>query len=250
MGIYGAALLLSLAAIAAPRPALRRAAVAAASLGLAAQVGLLAVRWNAAGFLPVTGLYSTLGFLAAWVVAIALYFVWRYGAASFLPAALGLALAALAGASKGNMALGSLTPALDTPLFALHVVTSFSAYGLFGVAALVGAYRLLGFSGSSLGMERRMLDESLYLGYILFTWCMLAGSLWAYLAWGSYWTWRMKGLWSTILWFYYSGLLHVRNRPGWQGWPLSALALLGFALVLFTFLALGLVFDSSHPLNS
>jgi len=94
-----------------------------------------------------------------------------------------------------------------------------------------------------------MLDECLYLGYILFTWCMIAGSLWAYLAWGSYWTWRIKGLWSTILWFYYSGVIHVRSRPGWQGWPVDVLALAGFGLVLFTFLGLGLFFDSSHPLR-
>ena len=99
-----------------------------------------------------------------------------------------------------------------------------------------------------MGNERRMMDESLYLGYFLFTWCMIAGSLWAYLAWGSYWTWKIKGLWSWILWFYYSGLLHVRGQHRWQGWPLNALTLAGFALVLFTYLGLGLFFSTSHPL--
>lgn len=94
-----------------------------------------------------------------------------------------------------------------------------------------------------------MLDESLYLGYVLFTWCMLAGSLWAYLAWGSYWTWRTKGLWSWIVWFYYSGVIHVRGRRGWQGWPLDVLSVAGFGLVLFTFLGLGLLFETSHPLR-
>lgn len=249
LALYAAALAACVLGLVRPSPAARRAGTALAAAGLAVQSGLLAVRWAAVGYLPVTGLFSTLHFLAIWVMAIALYFLWRYRAGAFLPAALGLSLLALAGAGTGDMTLQPLIPALDTPLFFLHVATSFAAYGLFGVAALLAVYRLAGVSGSELGQERRMLDECLYLGYILFTWCMVAGSLWAYLAWGSYWTWRIKGLWSTILWFYYSAVVHVRSRPGWQGWPADALALVGFGLTLFTFLGLGLFFDSSHPLR-
>ena len=79
---------------------------------------------------------------------------------------------------------------------------------------------------------------------------MIAGSLWAYLAWGSYWTWRLKGLWSMILWFYYSGVMHIRNRGRWQDWPLNLLTIAGLALTLFTFLGLGLLFsENSHPLK-
>ncbi len=247
--LYAAALAACALGLGLRSRAVRRAGIALATAGLAVQAGLLAARWVSGGYLPVTGLFSTLHFLAIWVMAIALYFVWRYRAATFLPAALALSLLALAGAGTGDQTLQPLTPSLDTPLFFLHVATSFAAYGLFGVAALVAGYRLTGLSGSELGQERRMLDECLYLGYILFTWCMIAGSLWAYLAWGSYWTWRIKGLWSTILWFYYSAVVHVRGRPGWQGWPADVLALAGFGLTLFTFLGLGLFFDSSHPLR-
>ena len=201
-----------------------------------------------AGFLPVTGLFSTLHFLSIWLVAITLYFVWRYDAMRLVPGALGLVLIALWKAGDGDMTLAPLTPALDTPLFFIHVASSFAAYGMFTMAALLSIYRLTGIGASPWGHERRMLDEALYLGYVLFSWCMIAGSLWAYLAWGSYWTWRIKGLWSWILWFYYSGVLHVRNRPRWQGWPLNLLAIVGFLLVLFTYMGLGLLFTTSHPL--
>lgn len=218
-------------------------------LGLFTQLALLATRWNAAGFLPVTGLFSTLHFLAIWLVALTLYFAWRYDAIKLLPGALTLALLALWKASDGDMALAPLTPALDTPLFFLHVASSFAAYGMFVMAALLSTYRLLGIEASPWGQERRMLDETLYLGYILFSWCMIAGSLWAYLAWGSYWTWRIKGLWSAVLWFYYSGVIHVRNKGRWQGWPVDVLSLCGCALMLFTFLGLGLLFETSHPLR-
>lgn len=248
LALYAAALLVSLVGLAARNRWVTGAGVALAWGGLLAQSGLLVARWATVGYLPVTGLFSTLHFLAIWLMGVALYFVHRYRAQPFLPAALALSLAALVLAGRGRMELMPLVPALDTPLFFLHVATSFAAYGLFAAAALVGVYRTLGIPGSRLGQERRMLDECLYLGYILFSWCMLAGSLWAYLAWGSYWTWRIKGLWSTVLWFYYSGVIHVRNRPGWQGRPLDLLALVGFVLVLFTYLGLGLLFETSHPL--
>ncbi len=247
LGCYALAALLCLAGWRAER--LRRAGAGLAAAGWVVQVVLLAARWGRVGYLPVTGLFSTLHFLAIWLVGMALYLGWRYRARGLLPGALALGVAALAGASAGSMDLQPLSPALDTPLFLIHVATSFAAYGLFGLAALVGVYRFAGVPGSALGEDRRMLDECLYLGYLLFTWCMVAGSLWAYLAWGSYWTWRIKGLWSTVVWFFYSGVIHVRHRPAWQGWRLNALSVAGFGLVLFTFLGLGLLFETSHPLR-
>ena len=216
--------------------------------GVAAQLLLLVLRWKAGSHLPVTGLFETQHFLSLWVAAVGVYFGFRYRADSFLPAAMAFAVLSLLFAGKGPMDVAPLTPAIDTPLFMIHVATSCAAYGLFGIAALLAVCRTFGLAGSPLGNERRMMDESIYIGYILFTWAMIAGSIWAYLAWGSYWTWRIKGLWSWILWFYYSGVLHVRSRPRWQGWPLNILALAGFALVLFTYLGLGLLFTTSHPL--
>jgi ABC-type transport system involved in cytochrome c biogenesis permease subunit len=247
LGFYGLALVLSLGRTFFP---LKESwAGFFALMGFLFQAGLLLVRWTSVGYLPVTGLFSTLSFLALWMVSIALYFLWRYDAKGLLPGVLVMALVALFSAGQGDMALKPLVPALDTPLFFLHVASSFAAYGLFGVAALLGFYHFLGFKGSDFGHERRMLDEALYIGYIFFSWCMIAGSLWAYLAWGSYWTWRIKGLWSTIIWFYYSGVIHVRGRGRWQGWPLSLLVIVGFGLVLFTYLGLGLLFETSHPLR-
>lgn len=248
LALYAAALVPSF--FLAKQGAARRFAILAVVAAFVAQSVLFGARWYLMGYLPVTGLFSALHFLVMWMVAILLYFAWRYYASSLFPGVLMLAVLSLWKAGDGDMALAPLTPALDTPLFFLHVAPSFAAYGLFAVAAVVSAYRVMGVSASEWGHERRMLDESIYLGYIFLSWCMIAGSLWAYLAWGSYWTWRIKGLWTTLLWFYYSGLVHVRNRGRWQGRPLDIMTIAGFFLVLFTFLGLGLLFpENSHPLK-
>jgi ABC-type transport system involved in cytochrome c biogenesis permease subunit len=235
------------ALLAAGRPSWRKPAVAAVVCGLGVQLALFLLRWRASGHTPVTGLFESQHFLAIWVVAHALALLGRHRAWGLFAASLGLAAAALAGASSGPMAVKPLTPSLDTPLFFLHVAASFAAYGLFGSAALTALLRFLGGSRAP-AAARAILDESLYLGWILFTWAMIAGSIWAYLAWGSYWTWNTKGIWSYLLWFYYAGVVHVRSRPAWQGRRLDALALVGFAAVLFTYLGLGLLLRSNHPL--
>jgi len=248
LGCYASGILVAIVLLLKDRSELLKWAVYPVSLGFAGQFMLLMVRWYGSGHLPVTGLFETQHFLALWVVAAALYFYRRYCAWTLLPSAVGLALGALAFASMGPRRLVPLTPAIDTPLFLLHVATSFSAYGLFGVGAIASLYQIFGFEATNTCKGRRIIDECLYIGYILFSGCMIAGSLWAYLSWGSYWTWKIKGLWSYLLWFYYSGVLHVRNRSGWQGRPVSLLAVLGFVLVVFTYLGLGLLFETSHPL--
>jgi ABC-type transport system involved in cytochrome c biogenesis permease subunit len=247
LALYGVALLVSLLRLVkAPIPGC--AFPAALGAGLLAQVVLGTLRWQASGHFPVTGLFETLHCLAFCVAGVTLYFHFRYRPDAFLPGGIALVLAALAGASMGPRAVHPITPSLDTPLFLLHVAASFAAYGMFGVAGVLGIYDLIGSNLAREGAGRRMRDEALYLGYIFFSWCMIIGCIWAYLAWGSYWNWNIKGLWSFLLWFYYSGVIHIRNRTAWQGWPASLLAAAGFLLTLFTYLGLGLVFKSNHPL--
>jgi len=205
-------------------------------------------RWRASGHLPVSGLFETQQFLVLWMVAALIYFQLRYRADRFFPAVLLLAITALFLAGKGPKIIMPLVPAIDTPLFFIHVAASFAAYGLFAIAAIAGLYQVCGILPATGNDGRRVVDECLYFGFILFTCCMIAGGFWAYLSWGSYWTWKIKGLWSYLLWFFYGGVIHIRNRSWWQGRPTAILAITGFILVLFTYLGLGLFFKTSHPL--
>lgn len=248
LALYGTALLGSVAAFFISWRFRSLLVTVPALLGLLVQVTQLVMRWHESGHLPVMGLFETQHFLALWVAAGTLYFQFRYRIERFLPACLLLIVTALYFAGKGPTRIIPLTPAIDTPLFLIHVATSFAAYGLFGLAALAGLYQLFNLKVARKTDGRRIMDECLYVGFVLFTGCMIAGSYWAYLSWGSYWTWKIKGLWSYILWFYYGGVIHVRNRNWWNGKPVSCLAIAGFCLVIFTYLGLGLLFKTSHPL--
>jgi ABC-type transport system involved in cytochrome c biogenesis permease subunit len=75
---------------------------------------------------------------------------------------------------------------------------------------------------------------------------MIFGGIWAYLAWGTYWIWTPKELWTSILFAYYSFYLHARLRQWWLGRPMAVLGIAGFAITMFTYLGVSLLMKSSH----
>ena len=62
-----------------------------------------------------------------------------------------------------------------------------------------------------------------------------AGAYWANRTWGSYWSWDPKETWAAITWLVYAGYLHMRITRGWRGRRAAYFAILGFAVVMFTF---------------
>jgi ABC-type transport system involved in cytochrome c biogenesis permease subunit len=140
-------------------------------------------------------------------------------------------------------ALHPLPPVLRTFWFEIHVVLSFVAYGFFAIGFLGAVdYFLSNRNKRSLDAEYR---ANLW-GYVLFSVAMISGGIWAYYAWGSYWLWTPKELWTTIVWFYYSLYLHARIVKGWKESTRAVLAITGFAVVMFTYLGVGLLMKSSH----
>jgi ABC-type transport system involved in cytochrome c biogenesis permease subunit len=75
---------------------------------------------------------------------------------------------------------------------------------------------------------------------------MIFGGVWAYLAWGTYWLWTPKELWTVLLWLFYSLYLHARLMGWWTGRPAVVLGIAGFGVVMFTYLGVGLLMKSSH----
>jgi len=74
----------------------------------------------------------------------------------------------------------------------------------------------------------------------------VAGGIWGYYAWGTYWLWTPKELWTSILWLFYTLVLHIRLKGSrWDGvfaWG----GIAGFGVTLFTYLGVSILMKSSH----
>ena len=92
--------------------------------------------------------------------------------------------------------------------------------------------------------------EVLLLSFPLMSFGMLSGTLWAEDAWGGYWSWDVKEIWSLITWFTYLAYFHIR-RTNLKKWDL-VIQILAFLALLFTFLVVnyGLISKLKSALHS
>jgi len=195
------------------------------------------------GRIPLLGMRDTLGFLAFAVGAVYVIAGWTRKRDLFSYISLPLVLLFLLGSVVSPPSMpGPLPPVLNTIWFELHVVLSFVSYALFAVGAVFGLLSLFGDDASA----ERLQYRSLLLGYVLFSIAMIFGGIWAYYAWGTYWLWTPKELWTTIVWFFYSLYLHARLVRGWTGPKAVWMGIIGFLIVLFTYAGVGLLMKSSH----
>ena len=194
------------------------------------------------GRIPLIGMHDTLGFLAFSIGVVVVIAGWnrKRGLFSFItiPGIMLLLVGSLASPAMH----APLPPVLKTIWFELHVILSFVSYALFAVGAVFG---ILALSGQDERAESSQY-QSLLLGYVLFSTAMVFGGIWAYLAWGTYWLWTPKELWTTIVWFFYSLYLHARLVRSWTGPKVAWMGIIGFIIVLFTYAGVGLLMKSSH----
>ena len=75
---------------------------------------------------------------------------------------------------------------------------------------------------------------------------LMAGAIWAESAWGRYWNWDPKEVWTFVIWVVYAGYLHARATRGWDGRRAAYFAMAGYACLLFNFLVVNIVFVGRH----
>ena len=66
------------------------------------------------------------------------------------------------------------------------------------------------------------------LGFIFWTFTLIAGSIWANDAWGRYWGFDTKEVWTFVIWVLYAGYIHARATRGWRGSRSAWLSIIGF----------------------
>ncbi len=206
-------------------------------------------RWKASydigyGHAPLTNRYESLVFFSWTISGMYLFMkhffsIWKIGAFMMFLAGGFIGFTSLIGADAD---ITPLMPALKSNWLLFHVMTCFLAYSAFAAAFIAGIYSLLKHA-SRKGPETDVienLDQIMYrtimIGFLLLTLGIISGSAWAYNAWGRYWGWDPKEVWSLITWFVYAIFLHARVTKGWQGKKLALISIIGFIFVIFTFL--------------
>ncbi len=84
------------------------------------------------------------------------------------------------------------------------------------------------------------------IGFIFWTFTLIAGAIWAQDAWGRYWGFDVKETWTFIIWVLYAGYIHARATRGWRGNRSAWLSIIGFSAVIFNFTIVNVFFKGLH----
>lgn len=83
-------------------------------------------------------------------------------------------------------------------------------------------------------------------GFMFWTFTLIAGAIWANDSWGRYWGFDVKEVWTFVIWVLYAGYMHARATRGWRGSRSAWLSIIGFAAVLFNFTIVNMYFQGLH----
>ncbi len=160
------------------------------------------------------------------------------------------------------VAATGVQPALQSYWLVLHVGVAIIATGVFTVAFVASVLQLLRdhrdagspFLGRWHWLDRVPGAASLEalsfrfnaVGFVLWTFTIIGGAIWAEHAWGRYWGWDPKEVWSFVIWVVYAAYLHARTTRGWSGRRAAWFVVVGYACVLFNFTGVNLLFTGKH----
>ncbi len=221
-----------------------------------AALGLDCVRL---GHFPATNMRETLSF-AGWAIAGAFILLsYRYNLKILgVYAAPFIALIMVIGSQLPD------EPAKTTQLFksvwlVAHVTAIFLGEAAFALACGVGVLYLIQENSIKAKKHRfffkrlpslDLLDSTGYgcivVGFTLLTIGLITGLVYARSVWGQFWSWDPKEVWSGISWLFYAALLHERLTAGWRGRRSAIMAIVGFGVLLFTFLGVNLFMEGHH----
>ena len=203
---------------------------------------------------PFVTTYESVAFWA-WLIALT-YLVLQFRLRIKILGALvtPLAFLTLAGASllpEGYKASRPLMPALQSRWLEFHIATCFIGYACFAVSFAVGiAYLLKRTNNPDARLSKDKLDmigyKAITVGFPFLTIGIIAGAMWANVAWGSYWQWDPKETWSLITWFIYAIYLHLRVVGKWKGKYSAIVSVVGFVAVVFTFFGVNYLLSGLH----
>jgi cytochrome c-type biogenesis protein CcsB len=177
----------------------------------------------------------------------------------------GLVVVMMAAATMGfPTPIAHLQPALQSPWIVIHVSIAVLASALFTLTFSMSVLQLfqsrreasIRAGGEARPAFMRLVPSALSLenwsyrinavGFVMWTFTVIAGAIWAEAAWGRYWGWDTKEVWSFVIWVVYAGYLHARATRGWTGERAAWLSIIGFACLVFNFAVVNTLFPGLH----
>lgn len=80
----------------------------------------------------------------------------------------------------------------------------------------------------------------------LWTFTLIAGAIWAEQAWGRYWGWDAKEVWTFVIFVVYAAYLHARATTGWTTRKATWLAIVGFGCIVMNYAVVNIFFVGLH----
>ena len=153
-----------------------------------------------------------------------------------------------------------LMPSLRSVFLSIHVTVATVSVAVFTIGFSLGVLYLIQDRLESADSpprsfmsrlpDARALERMSYAVHIvafpLWTFTVIAGAIWARQAWGSYWNWDPKEVWSFVIWVVYAAYLHARATTGWKRQNAMWIALVGYACIIINFAVVNVFFVGQH----
>lgn len=202
----------------------------------------ITLRGISIGYFPLTNKFESFNAFAVAAFIILLIYI-KTESPVYRMSLFGVGYGFFAAAAIFPKGLNYAPPLMLTIWYVLHVPLSFFCYALWvsATAAAVARY----FTPEEKKRYDQIIDSGFQYGLIVFSISMIFGGFWGYVAWGAYFLWDAKVVWSVIIWFFYATCLHLdywqeakRFKP--------PLAIVGFLILLMTYVGTSFLIGSSH----
>lgn len=226
--------------------------------GFAAHTAFLLTGWMQLGYFPIINPKEVSSYIAWAIVAYFLIFSFRYHAralpAFVLPLVFVFLLASALAPGGSDAPTVTLEGAISANLFTqiifpVHVTMVIFSYAAFVVTLVCGVMYLIQerelkakhFGGAfdrlpALNTCDEMGHRSVTFGFVLLTLGIVTGIFWNNQRDGRYWHNDPKEVLALVSWIVYLFMMHYRLTAGWRGRRFAWLSIVGFLIVMITWL--------------
>jgi len=217
---------------------------------------LLAVRL---GIFPIATVFEAFSVVAFSVLVVYLIIEWHIGIRTTGFFIVGVVFVFQLVSSAFITRPAEINPLLTEPTFILHVATAVLGYAAMAISAIYGLLYLMLFHDikkhrfgliykqlPSLEIMTKFTYRAASLGFGFLSVAIVLGLALMVKVYGAHWQWDPKLTITFLAWLIYGASMVGRKFWGWSPRRVAFASLAGFAVILFSFVVVNLVFTSFH----